>query len=75
MKCVICKHGDTAPATTTVTLERDGMTLVFKNVPAQVCQNCGEAYLDEATSAHLLATVNEAARAGVQVDVREYVAA
>ncbi len=75
MKCVICKHGETAPATTTVTLERGGMTLVFKNVPAQVCQNCGEAYLDEATSAHLLTTVDQAARAGVQVDVREYVAA
>jgi YgiT-type zinc finger domain-containing protein len=75
MKCVICKHGETAPATTTVTLERGSMTLVFKNVPAQVCQNCGEAYLDEATSTHLLAIVEEAARAGVQVDVREYVAA
>jgi len=51
------------------------MTLVFKRVPAQVCENCGEAYLDEATTAHLLATAQEAARAGVQVDVREYVAA
>jgi len=75
MKCVICKHGETHPGTTTVTLEREGMTLVFKRVPAQVCENCGEAYLDEATTAHVLATAQEAARAGVQVDVREYVAA
>jgi len=75
MKCVICKHGETRSGTTTVTLEREGMTLVFKGVPAQVCQNCGEAYLDEATTARLLATAQEAARAGVQVDVREYVAA
>lgn len=75
MKCVICKHGETHPATTTVTLERGGMTLVFKGVPAQVCQNCGEAYLDDATTAHLLAAADEAARAGVQVTVRDYVAA
>lgn len=75
MKCVICKHGETRPATTTVTLERDGMTLVFKAVPAQVCQNCGEAYLDDSITAHLLATAEDAARAGVQVGVREYVAA
>ncbi len=75
MKCVICKHGETRSGTTTVTLEREGMTLVFKGVPAQVCQNCGEAYLDEATTARLLMTAEEAARAGVQVDVREYVAA
>ena len=75
MKCVICKHGETRPGTTTITLERDGMTLVFKHVPAQVCQNCGEAYLDEATTARLLATAEEAARAGVHVDVRDFVAA
>lgn len=74
MKCVICKHGETHPAVTTVTLEQGGMTLVFKGVPAEVCQNCGEAYLDETTTARLLATAQDAARAGVQVDVREYVA-
>ena len=75
MNCPICKHGETRPALTTVTLEREGMTLVFKGVPAQVCQNCGEAYLDEATTARLLAVVDEAARAGVQVQVRDYIAA
>lgn len=51
------------------------MTLLFKGVPAQVCQNCGEAYLDEDTTVCLLAVVDEAARAGVQVQVRDYVAA
>jgi YgiT-type zinc finger domain-containing protein len=75
MKCVICKHGETRPGATTVTFERDGMTLVFKRVPAQICQNCGEAYLDETTTARLLVTAQDAARAGVQVDVRDYVAA
>ncbi|MCZ7539092.1 MAG: type II toxin-antitoxin system MqsA family antitoxin [Anaerolineae bacterium] len=75
MKCVICKQGETRPGTTTVTLERDGMTLVFKRVPAQICQNCGEAYLDETTTERLLATAQDAAHAGVQVDVRDYVAA
>ncbi len=75
MKCVICKLGETSPATTTVTLEQGSMTLVFKGVPAQVCDNCGEAYLDEATTARLLETVQDAARAGVQVAVRDYLAA
>ncbi len=75
MNCPICKHGETRPAPTTVTLEREGMTLVFKGVPAQVCQNCGEAYLDEGTTARLLAVEDEAARAGVHVQVRDYVAA
>lgn len=75
MKCVICKHGETRPGKATVTLERNGTTLVIKGVPANVCANCGEEYLDEEITARLLNTAEEAARKGVQVDVREYVAA
>ncbi|MEE8409717.1 MAG: YgiT-type zinc finger protein [Myxococcota bacterium] len=51
------------------------MTLVFKGVPARVCQTCDEQYVDEATTAKLLEAVDEAAKAGVQVDIREYLAA
>ena len=54
----------------TITLERGGATLVFKNVAADVCENCGEAYLDESTTARLLRAADEAARGGVQVEVR-----
>jgi len=75
MKCVICKHGETAAGKTTITLERNGSTLVFQGVPAAVCQNCGEACLDEGTTGHLLKVPEEQARAGVKVDVREYAAA
>jgi YgiT-type zinc finger domain-containing protein len=75
MKCVICQQGSTIPGKTTVTLERHNMTLVVKGVPAQVCENCGEAYVDEEITSHLLQTVDDAVKAGVNVDVREYVAA
>lgn len=75
MKCVICKQGETRPGKATVTLERDGMTLVIKNVPARVCANCGEEHVDEGTTSRLMKAAEEAARAGVQVDIREYVAA
>jgi YgiT-type zinc finger domain-containing protein len=75
MKCVICKEGNTAPGTATVTLERSAATVVFKAVPALVCQNCGEEYLDEATTSALLRAAESAVAQGVQVDVRQYVAA
>jgi len=75
MKCVICRQGETQPGRITVTLERDGATLVFKGVPAEVCQNCGEEYVDETTTACLMALGEEAAQQGVQVSVREYTAA
>ena len=72
MKCVICKKGETKPGTGTVTLVREAMTLVFKGVPAQVCFNCGEEYLDESIIASLLHEAEEAAKAGVEVEVREF---
>ena len=49
--------------------------MVIKGVPARVCQNCGEEYVEEAITAHVLKTAEEAVRAGVQVDVRTYAAA
>ncbi len=75
MRCVICKQGEVRPGTATVMLERNGMTLVVKSVPARVCENCGEEYVDEDITARLLREAEDAARNGVQVDIREYVAA
>lgn len=75
MKCVICKHAETKPGTTTVTLERNGFTYVVKQVPAQVCPNCGEDYVDEKVTGALLKSAEQMAEVGAQVDIRQYVAA
>jgi YgiT-type zinc finger domain-containing protein len=75
MKCVVCKQADVKPGTTTVTLERDELTLVIKNVPARVCPNCGEAYVDEDVTGRLLRDAEAMARSGAQVDIRQYQAA
>jgi YgiT-type zinc finger domain-containing protein len=75
MKCVICKHGTTQPSVTTVTLEPGNLTLVMRGVPAQVCTNCGEAYVNEEVTTRLLRVAEETARQGAQVDVRQYIAA
>ncbi len=73
MKCVICKKGETKAGTATVTLDKSGATLVFKGVPARVCTNCGEEYVDENIVAALLQSAAEAARSGIQVEVRQYI--
>jgi YgiT-type zinc finger domain-containing protein len=75
MKCVVCKQAETHLGKATVTLERDGVTLVIKGVPARICPNCGEEYVDQEIAGKLLEAAEEAAGAGVQVDIREYVAA
>lgn len=75
MKCVVCKHRETRDGTATVTLSRELLTLVIKGVPALVCDNCGEEYVDADTTLRLQNIGEEAAKSGIQVDVRQYMAA
>ena len=73
MKCVICKHGETRAGTTTVTFDRGGMTLVIKDVPARVCKNCGENYVEDYIAHEIITIAERMAKSGAQVDVRKYV--
>ena len=75
MKCLACKNGTLKPGRTTVTVERAGTTIVVHNVPADVCETCGEDYLDAAIASSLETFLQEAARSGVRFEVREYKAA
>ena len=75
MTCVICKHGETHPGTTRIAVERGKTVLVVRSVPAQVCDNCSEAYLSADAVDRLQEMLAVAAQDGVQVEVREYVAA
>ncbi|HOE12647.1 MAG TPA: type II toxin-antitoxin system MqsA family antitoxin [bacterium] len=72
MKCVLCKHGETSPGVTTVTLERGQTTLVVHSVPAEVCEECGEQYVCEGIASKLLRSAEEAVRNGVRVEIREW---
>ena len=47
MRCVLCKQGDVRPGKVTVTFQRGDTTVIIKGVPAEVCENCGEYYLEE----------------------------
>lgn len=72
MRCL--QAGRNPRGHTTVTLERDGAALVVRKVPAQVCDNCGEAYVSAEVTRRLLQSAREALRAGVEVDIREFAA-
>jgi len=74
MKCMICKTGETRAGTATVTLQRAETTVLVKGTPADVCQNCGEYYLDEAVARKLYAQADEAARRHAEVEIIRYAA-
>lgn len=72
MNCIVCHHGQTRPGTTTVTFHNEGQTVVVNEVPAEVCENCGEAYVDEDVTTQVLAIAADARRAHAQVLVRDF---
>jgi len=74
MKCAICRNGSTVRGHITVVLERDKSTIVFKNVPARICENCGEEYLSEETNRELLRKAQEAADRGVDLELLRFAA-
>ena len=74
MKCVICKAGDTAPGTVTVTLSRGDTVIIVRDVPANVCQNCGEYYLDEAVASKVYRQGEEAVQRNAEVEFLRYAA-
>lgn len=74
MKCTICKHGETAPGLVTVTLQRKETTVIFKSVPAEVCNNCGEYFLDEKVTERLATQAENAVKDGAEVEILRFVA-
>ena len=74
MKCVICRQGDTQLGTTTVTLQRGVTTVVIKEVPATICNNCGEYYLDATTSERAFTLAEQSVRHGAEIEVLRFAA-
>ncbi len=69
MECTICKNGNTKDGLVTFTLERSGVIVVFKNVPALICKNCGDFYLTTETTLMLLEKANATIEKGVEFEI------
>ena len=69
MECVICKQGTAKEGVATITLERNNVIVVFKNVPALVCNNCGDFYLSEEITKLLLDKASNTLEKGVELEI------
>jgi len=72
MTCPICGQAALSPGTTTFAADADGTVVVVRDVPADVCDNCGEAFISDAVAAELEALVTEAKNSGTESLVRHY---
>lgn len=74
MKCVICRNGHTEGGFTSVVLEQGNTTLVFKKVPAQICNNCGEEYISSEVNKKLLNHARNERNRGITLELLEFAA-
>ena len=74
MTCVLCKNGTTHRGTVTVTLERGKTVVVVRDVPADVCENCGEYYLDSSVAQEVYQRAEAAVARNAEVEILHYAA-
>jgi YgiT-type zinc finger domain-containing protein len=72
MKCQICWQAETSGGLTTVTFERGEMKFMVTHVPAWICRNCGESYVEADVAERLLLRAEQMAANGEISAVWEY---
>ncbi len=74
MQCPVCKNKSLVDGTTTLTLEQDDAVFVVRQVPARVCDNCGEAFVSEEVSRQVFDVVTTERKKGLKIEVLNYAA-
>lgn len=74
MKCAICRNGKTTDGFATVVLEKGETTLVFRSVPAQICDNCGEEYISSGVNRVLLRQARGEWERGITLEILDFAA-
>ena len=64
--CIVVTAYEPQPEQVTVSLQRGDTTVILKQVPADVCENCGEYYLSERTET--------AVKSGAEVEILKFAA-
>jgi len=72
--CVLCGTGTLKRGLTTVSLTGGNTTLVVKAVPADICKQCGEPYLDESVAQWIHERAESAVKRGAEVEILRYAA-
>jgi len=67
-KCPVCK-GEIKSGFTTFTVDLEETIIVIRKVKAQVCDQCGESWIDDSTSLLIEKIVEEAKKKHSQVEI------
>ena len=70
----LCNGEKITKGTATVTLERSKSAIILRDVPADVCANCGEYYLDDKTAQKVYELAESAVQRGAEVEILRFAA-
>jgi YgiT-type zinc finger domain-containing protein len=69
MKCTSCKTGEMKPGTTVIPYSQGEITILVKDVQAQVCDQCGAWYVDPDTLESVREIIQKETNSGHEVSV------
>jgi YgiT-type zinc finger domain-containing protein len=72
MRCGVCKNGETKQGKSVITLTKGKLVVLFRNVPSDICHDCGEEYIAEDTTKLLLQTTDESFKKGIALDLKDW---
>lgn len=73
MKCIICKS-KTKKGTKNVVFTKGNSTILIKDVPGLVCENCGEAYVVDNVAEKLLEICESEFKKRLEIEILRYAA-
>ena len=71
MKCFMCK-GSQVNKPTTFMVDIDACIIIVKNVPSQVCNQCGEASYNHEVTKHLESIINSMRASITEIAIVNY---
>ena len=74
MNCPICRNGQLNCGLTTLVFEKNNSTVVIKKVPANVCENCGEKFIDENVSKKVHSIATTEFKKGIEIEILNFAA-
>jgi YgiT-type zinc finger domain-containing protein len=72
LRCAVCKNGETKPGKSVINITDEKSVFVFKNVPAKICRDCSEEYIDEEAVKLLLQTVHDSIKNGIKSGIQDW---
>ncbi len=71
MKCFMCK-GETEKKLVNYLVDIDGTIIIIKQVPANVCVQCGERFFDDDVMENLEKIINEVKKVSMEISIVNY---